>query len=98
MPTLEQIGFYECDHVTDAGRPFLAALPHLREVALEGCRCDAGGQQGVRAWGAGEVFDMIGLPVSSCQAERVQLAAGNWKLGLATDRCSRSSLAPASAA
>ena len=36
MPTLEQIELYECNHVTDAGLPFLAALPHLREVALEG--------------------------------------------------------------
>jgi hypothetical protein len=36
MPTLEQIEFYECNAVTDAGLPFLAALPHLREVALEG--------------------------------------------------------------
>jgi len=36
MPTLEQIEFYECSHVTDAGLPFLAGLPHLREVALEG--------------------------------------------------------------
>jgi hypothetical protein len=36
MPTLEQVEFYECNHVTDAGLPFIAALPHLREVALEG--------------------------------------------------------------
>lgn len=36
MPSLEQIEFYECNHVTDAGLPFLAALPRLREVALEG--------------------------------------------------------------
>jgi hypothetical protein len=36
MPSLEQVEFYECNHVTDAGLPFLAALPRLREVALEG--------------------------------------------------------------
>src|SRR4029453_2540356 len=36
MPSLEQIELYECNHVTDAGLPFLAALPRLREVALAG--------------------------------------------------------------
>ena len=36
MPSLEQVEFYECNHVTDAGLPFLAALPRLREVALDG--------------------------------------------------------------
>ena len=35
MPSLEKVEFYECNHVTDAGLPFLAALPRLREVALE---------------------------------------------------------------
>ena len=35
MPSLEQIDLYECNHVTDAGLPFLAALPRLREVNLD---------------------------------------------------------------
>jgi len=35
MASLEQVEFYECNGVTDAGLPFLAALPRLREVALE---------------------------------------------------------------
>jgi hypothetical protein len=33
--TLEQVEFYECNGVTDAGLPFLAQLPHLREVHLD---------------------------------------------------------------
>jgi hypothetical protein len=36
MASLEQVEFYECKGITDAGLPFLAALPRLREVALEG--------------------------------------------------------------
>ena len=36
MPTLEQIEFYECNGVTDAGLVFLARLPRLREVHLDG--------------------------------------------------------------
>ena len=36
MSSLEQIDFYECMGITDAGLPFLAKLPRLREVALEG--------------------------------------------------------------
>jgi hypothetical protein len=36
MTSLEQVEFYECKGVTDAGLPFLATLPHLREVALDG--------------------------------------------------------------
>jgi hypothetical protein len=36
MSSLEQIDFYECMGITDAGLPFLAQLPRLREVALEG--------------------------------------------------------------
>jgi hypothetical protein len=36
MTSLEQVEFYECNGVTDAGLPFLAALPRLRGVALEG--------------------------------------------------------------
>jgi hypothetical protein len=35
MPTLEQVEFYEVDGITDAGLPFLAALPNLREVAID---------------------------------------------------------------
>ena len=35
MPSLEQIEFYECNGVTDAGLVFLAALPRLREVHLD---------------------------------------------------------------
>ena len=35
MASLEQVEFYECKGVTDAGLPFLAALPRLREVALD---------------------------------------------------------------
>jgi hypothetical protein len=35
MSSLEQVEFYECNGVTDAGLPFLAALPNLREVALD---------------------------------------------------------------
>ena len=35
MTSLEQVEFYECKGVTDAGLPFLAALPRLREVALD---------------------------------------------------------------
>ena len=36
MSSLEQVDLYECSGVTDAGLVFLAQLPHLREVALEG--------------------------------------------------------------
>ena len=36
MKTLEQIEFYECLKITDAGLPFLARLPVLREVRLTG--------------------------------------------------------------
>jgi hypothetical protein len=36
MPTLEQIEFYECNGITDAGLVFLARLPRLREVHLDG--------------------------------------------------------------
>ena len=35
MSSLEQVEFYECNGVTDAGLPFLATLPNLREVALD---------------------------------------------------------------
>ena len=33
--TLEQAEFYECRGITDQGLPFLAALPQLREVAID---------------------------------------------------------------
>ena len=36
MESLEQAEFYECKSVTDAGLPFLAKLPRLREVHLDG--------------------------------------------------------------
>lgn len=36
METLEQVEFYECLKVTDAGLPFLAPLPRLREVHFDG--------------------------------------------------------------
>jgi hypothetical protein len=36
MESLEQVDLYECMKVTDAGLPFLARLPKLREVHLEG--------------------------------------------------------------
>jgi hypothetical protein len=36
MESLEQVDLYECLKVTDAGLPFLARLPGLREVHLEG--------------------------------------------------------------
>ena len=34
MESLEEIEFYECQKITDAGLPFLARLPHLREIHL----------------------------------------------------------------
>ena len=36
MPTLEQVELYECQGVSDAGLVFLARLPRLREVHLDG--------------------------------------------------------------
>jgi hypothetical protein len=36
MESLEQVDLYECLKVTDAGLPFLAGLPRLREVHLDG--------------------------------------------------------------
>lgn len=36
MTSLEQVEFYECKDVTDAGLVFLARLPRLRSVALDG--------------------------------------------------------------
>src|SRR5260370_3660239 len=35
MESLEQVEFYECMKITDAGLPFLARLPRLREVHLD---------------------------------------------------------------
>src|SRR5262249_12664012 len=32
IETLEEIEFYECLRITDAGLPFLAKLPHLRTL------------------------------------------------------------------
>ncbi len=36
MESMEQVDLYECMKVTDAGLPFLARLPRLREVHLDG--------------------------------------------------------------
>jgi hypothetical protein len=36
MPSLEQVEFYECLHITDAGLVFLASLPALREIHVDG--------------------------------------------------------------
>ena len=36
MSSLEQVELYECGRITDAGLPFLAKLPRLRDVAFEG--------------------------------------------------------------
>jgi hypothetical protein len=36
MRSLEQVEFYECAGVTDAGLVFLAGLPYLREVHFHG--------------------------------------------------------------
>ena len=36
MTSLEQIELYECLHVTDAGLPFLATLPQLRQFEVSG--------------------------------------------------------------
>jgi hypothetical protein len=36
MSTLERLEFWQTAHVTDAGLPFLAALPRLREITLDG--------------------------------------------------------------
>ena len=36
MTSLEQVEFFECNDVTDAGLVFLAALPNLREIHLDG--------------------------------------------------------------
>jgi hypothetical protein len=37
MTTLEQVEFYEVNGITDVGVARLAALPHLREVAIDSC-------------------------------------------------------------
>jgi hypothetical protein len=36
MPSLEQVEFYECNGITDAGLVFLAGLPRLREIHVDG--------------------------------------------------------------
>jgi len=33
--SLEQVEFYECNGPTDAGLPYLAALPNLKEVHID---------------------------------------------------------------
>lgn len=35
MESLEQVDLYECEKITDAGLPYLARLPRLREVHLD---------------------------------------------------------------
>ena len=35
MESLEQVEFYECMKITDAGLPFLVRLPRLRELHLD---------------------------------------------------------------
>jgi hypothetical protein len=35
MESIEQVEFYECMKITDAGLPFLARLPRLRQVHLD---------------------------------------------------------------
>jgi hypothetical protein len=37
MSSLEKVEFYECQHITDAGLPYLATLSNLKELNLEGC-------------------------------------------------------------
>jgi hypothetical protein len=37
MSSLERIELHHCARVTDAGLPFLAGLPRLRELILAGC-------------------------------------------------------------
>jgi hypothetical protein len=36
MSSLEQVEFYECKGITNAGLPFLVSLPNLREIHLDG--------------------------------------------------------------
>ena len=36
MPSLEDVEFYECNAITDAGLTFLAGLPYLRRLGLSG--------------------------------------------------------------
>ena len=38
MASLEKLEFWNCPGITNAGVFFLAALPSLREVSLDGCR------------------------------------------------------------
>jgi hypothetical protein len=35
MESLKQVEFHECMKITDAGLPFLARLPRLRQVHLD---------------------------------------------------------------
>jgi len=36
MSSLEKLEFYECKNLSDAGLPFLARLPRLRELNVHG--------------------------------------------------------------
>jgi hypothetical protein len=36
LDSLERVELYECPNITDAGLAFLAAMPHLRELAVSG--------------------------------------------------------------
>ena len=57
---------YECKGVTDAGLPFLAALPRLREVALDSLPgVTLRRHEGVSGGRAGAVLDMRGRLASS---------------------------------
>lgn len=38
MPSLEKLEFWNCAGITNAGAAFLASLPRLREINLDGCR------------------------------------------------------------
>ena len=37
MSSLEELSFEGCKFITDAGIPFLKALPNLRELSIGGC-------------------------------------------------------------
>ena len=60
MESLEQVDLYECLKVTDAGLPFLARLPKLREVHLDGLPgVTLEGTKAVRTGGARLLLDLI---------------------------------------
>jgi len=58
MDSLEQVEFYECNGITDAGRPHLAALPRLRGVKFCGSPGNPGRNPSVQFGSAGEVLDV----------------------------------------